>query len=310
MARVAAKRRTSPFGRAAAGMCLWMCCCVPAARPAYGELSPPAARVAALERTSPSRRAASAPLPLIQISVEVVEVDEQKASHLGIEWLSQLRVEETSIPSFLGVGTWQRGKLYADLHFLEEAGAADLLANPKLVARDGASATFHAGGEIPYATSSSDKAVSVEFKPYGVALQVKPHVNEASLIELAVEAEVSSPDTQSGVSLSGNVVPGIRSRKASTQLTLAPDTTLTMAGLLQNDREWKREGVPVLMHIPLLKYFFSHKVKIMRKTSIVIFVTPRILDGPKAPVALQQPQDQESDLLRIEHEKDMGTFRG
>src|SRR5260221_12227601 len=99
------------------------------------------------------------------------------------------------------------------------------------------------------------------------------------MVELSVEAEVSSPDTQNGVSLSGSIVPRIRSRKATSALTLAPGSTLTMAGLLQNDKEWMRCGVPVLMHIPLLKYLFSHKVETIRKTSVVIFVTPTLLEG-------------------------------
>ncbi len=224
-------------------------------------------------------RAATPPLPLIQIGVEVVEIDEQKATNLGVQWLAKLHVEEKSVPSFFRVGTFDREKLFADIRFLEESGAADLLANPKLVARDGTSATFHAGGEIPYATSSAAQAVSVEFKPYGVELTISPKMISPDLIDLSVEAKVSSPDTQNGVSLSGNVVPGIRSRSASSQVSLAPNSTLTMAGLLLNDKEWRRVGVPGLMHIPLLKYLFSYRVQTHRKTSIVIFVTPTILDA-------------------------------
>ncbi len=252
---------------------------------------------------------AEVPSPLIQIGVEVVEVDEQKASNLGIQWLSQLHVREESIPAFLNVGTLARDMIFADLKFLEQSGAADLLANPKLVARDGKSASFHAGGEIPYATTATLGSVTVEFKPYGVNLKVTPHLNDKNLIELAIEAEVSGPDTQNGVTLSGNAVPGIRSRKASSEVALAPGSTLTLAGLLQNDKEWIRQGVPGLMHIPLLKYLFSHKVQMHRKTSVVIFVTPTILEAPRPPIALKKilPEDE---LLTIEEQKDMGTFRG
>src|SRR5438132_3633247 len=223
--------------------------------------------------------------PLIQISVEVVEVDEQRSMNLGIQWLSALHVQEANAPTLLSVGTLRRDAIFADLQFLEKNGAADLLANPKLVARDGTDATFHAGGEIPYATAASLGTVTIVFKPYGVDLTINPHLNEQNQIELSIDAAVSSPDTQNGVTLSGNVVPGIRSRKTSSQLTLSPGSTLTMAGLLQNEKEWTRDGVPVLMHIPLLKYFFSHKVISRRKTSIVVFVTPTVIEAPNPPVA-------------------------
>src|SRR5476649_1385298 len=87
-------------------------------------------------------RAAEKPKPLIQIGVEVVEVDEQRAMNLGIQWFNTLHIQEASVPSLFEVGTLTRGAIFADLQFLEQNGAADLLANPKLVARDGTSATF------------------------------------------------------------------------------------------------------------------------------------------------------------------------
>ncbi len=254
-------------------------------------------------------RAAQKPKPLIQIGVEVVEVDELKSLNLGVQWMSSLLVSEETVPSLFNVGTFTREAIFADLHFMEQNGAADLLANPKLVARDGTSASFHAGGEIPYATAASLGTVTVVFKPYGVDLKVTPHLNEQDQIELSIDAEVSGPDDQNAVTLSGNVVPGIRSRKATSELTLAPGSTLTMAGLLQNDKEWTRQGVPVLMHIPLLKYLFSHKVKSLRKTSVVIFVTPTLIDAPKAATVLNQT-DPDDGLLGIEQQKDMGSTHG
>jgi pilus assembly protein CpaC len=247
--------------------------------------------------------------PLIQIGVEVVEVDEQKAMNLGIQWMQSLHLQEAAVPSLLKVGTISRDALFADLQFMEQNGAADLLANPKLVTKDGGNATFHAGGEIPYATAASLGTVSVEFKAYGIDLKVSPRLNTDDLIDLSIDAEVSGPDTQNGTTLSGNVVPGIRSRKATSELTLAPGSTLTMAGLLQNDKEWQRTGIPILMHIPLLKYLFSSKTLSHRKTSVVIFVTPTLLEAPKAPVASARGKA-EDDLLQIEEQRDMEPSHG
>jgi pilus assembly protein CpaC len=232
--------------------------------------------------------AQAASKPLIQIGVEVVEVDEQKTHKLGIQWLSQLHVEEASVPSLLSVGTLTRGKVFADLQMMFEHGTADLLANPKLVTRDGTTATFHSGGELPYAVSGSLGTSTVEFKPYGVDLKIAPHLDESGRIALSIHAEVSSPDNQNSVTLSGNVVPGIRSRQVSSQITLEQGATLTLAGLIQTDKESTRKGIPGLMHIPLLGYLFSCKVDTYRRTSIVVFVTPTVLQEGQfhtAPVA-------------------------
>jgi len=254
-------------------------------------------------------RAAEKAKPLIQIGVEVVELDEQKSQNLGIQWLNALHLQEINIPSFFEVGTISRASLFADLQFLEQEGAADLLANPKLVAKDGTDASFHAGGEIPYATAGIQGTVTVEFKKYGVDLKINPHLTEEGRIELTIEAAVSGPDSQNGVTLSGNVVPAIRSRQVNSQLTVNPGATLTMAGLIQNEKEWLRDGVPVLMHIPLLKYLFSHKVQTNRKTSIVIFVTPTVLELPRTSVAARH-MDSTDDLLSIEEKKDMEPSHG
>jgi pilus assembly protein CpaC len=219
---------------------------------------------------------------LIQIGVEVVEVDEQKTAKLGIQWLSALHMEEANVPAVLAIGTLTRGKIFADIDFLLQEGGADLLANPKLVTREGTTAVFHAGGEIPYIVSSGLSSATVEFKPYGVNLQINPKLDAQNQIVLNLNAEVSGPDEQNSVSLSGNIVPGILSRRVSSQLTLEPGTTLTLAGLIQNQKQWERRGVPVLMHIPILGYLFSHKVTSNRRTSIVVFVTPIILEGGKS----------------------------
>lgn len=217
--------------------------------------------------------------PLIQIGVEVVEVDETKSRKLGIEWMEQIQVLEQNVPALLEVGTLSRDKAFANIHAMLEQGAADLLANPKLVTRDGTTANFHAGGELPYAVSGTLGTSTIEFKPYGVDLRINPRVEPSGLIAMTIDAEVSAPDNQNSVSLSGNVVPGLRSRQVSSQLTLAPGSTLTLAGLIQNEKEWKRKGIPGLMHIPVLGYLFSRKVETHRRTSIVVFVTPIVLDG-------------------------------
>jgi len=217
--------------------------------------------------------------PLLQIGVEVVEVDEQKAFSLGIDWPVELHVEEAAVPALLKVGTFTRDQLATDLNALEQQGAADLLANPKLVTLDGTTASFHAGGELPYAVSSALGSVTVEFKPYGVNLKINPHLDEAGKIALQVDAEVSGLDVQNSVTLGGTTVPGIRSRQVSSQLRMDPGSTLTLAGLIQNEKEVQTKGVAGLMHIPLLGALFRHKVETNRRTSIVVFVTPTVLDA-------------------------------
>jgi len=222
----------------------------------------------------------------VQIAVEIVELDLNKSYQFGIKWTDFIRAEERSIPGIFTIGDFVRlNELFADLKLLMEKGAAEVLANPKLVTKNGTTANFRAGGEIPYIVSAGNDKVHVEFKPYGVVLEIKPVIEPdppdgeaGGNIVLSLKAEVSSLDYTVAVSLSGNFVPGIVIRKLDSQLSIKSGTTITIAGLNQTRKETIKSGVPILSGIPLLGVFFSHNKTIERKTSIVIFVTPTILE--------------------------------
>jgi len=239
---------------------------------------------------------------LIQIAVEVVELNQQKSQQLGIDWMEKLHLSEVSVPAIFTAGTFTRDALAIDIDAMIKEGAADLLANPKLVTREGTTATFDAGGEIPYIVAGSQGTASTEFKPYGVRLTVRPKITSLDQISLNLEAEVSALDDQRSVTLSGNTVPGIQSRQVTSELLLAPGTTLTLAGMLQTKQTWDRKGIPFLAKIPLLGYLFSRKVEVHEKTNIVVFVTPTILPAVIPPI-LTNPQNTAEDdsLLEDDH---------
>jgi len=225
-----------------------------------------------------SARCAAEPKGPIEVQVEVTEVDQSKATRLGVEWLTDISASEKSPPGLLAVGSIGRlSALQADLHFLIQEGAAELLANPNLVADSGAEASFHAGGEIPYITTAALGTSNVEFKPYGVGLKVQPVLLPSGQIQMNVEASVSSPDQTNGVGLSGNTVPALLERKVVSKVTVSPGATMTLAGLVQTHKERAQGGVPILRRIPLIGMLFRWKKESFRKTTVIVFVTPKLL---------------------------------
>ncbi len=213
----------------------------------------------------------------VEVQVEVTEVDQVRASQLGIEWLDSIAVSEKSPPGLVAVGSIDRlTSIHADLHFLMEEGAAELLANPNLVADSGAFATFQAGGEIPYITTAALGTSNVEFKPYGVRLTIEPEVLANGRIRMRMEAAVSSPDQTNGVVLSGNTVPALLERKVESEVTVPSGTTMTLAGLVQTHKEESQSGIPILRRIPGLGALFRWKKSNFRRTTVIVFVTPRL----------------------------------
>lgn len=238
-----------------------------------------ALRVALVVMTGADAMFASAPVVApIEVRVEVTEVDNVGASKLGVEWIDQLSFAETAAQGPVSLGSIERTTpLKADVHFLIEEGVAQLLANPTLVTDSGTSARFRAGGEIPYITTGSLGTTHVEFKPYGVMLSIRPRILEDGRIRMDVETGVSAPDNSSGVSLSGNTVPALLERTVSSHVTVESGTTMTVAGLVQSQHEEVVSGVPFLRRIPLLGALFRWRRTNHRRTTIIAFVTPRLI---------------------------------
>ena len=224
----------------------------------------------------------AAPLlaPPIEVRVEVTEVDNTAAQQLGVEWINQLTFQEKPSHGLAALGAFERTTpIKADVHFMIEEGAAQLLANPTFVTDSGTSAKFRAGGEIPYITSGSLGTSNVEFKPYGVTLNIVPQYLPDGRICMDVEAGVSAPDTSNGVMLSGNTVPALLQRNVSSHVTMEPGLTMTIAGLVQSQQENIVSGVPILRKIPLLGALFRWRRTNNRRTTIIMFVTPTVIQA-------------------------------
>jgi pilus assembly protein CpaC len=131
---------------------------------------------------------------MIEISVEITEVYENKAKSLGLGLPDSVITSEFNIPSILESGSWGRDtKLSAILKSLEENGAAKVLSHPKLVTKSGASAEFIVGGEIPIVATGVGTS-SVKWKKYGIIVDIKPTVSKDGKIDIVIKTELSRID--------------------------------------------------------------------------------------------------------------------
>ena len=78
------------------------------------------------------------------------------------------------------------------------------LAEPNLTALSGQEAKFLAGGEYPIPVAQDGDSVTVEYKPFGVELNFIPRVVDGDLINLELEAAVSSIDPNNGATFDNN----------------------------------------------------------------------------------------------------------
>lgn len=240
---------------------------------------------------------------MIQIAIEVVEVNNTKMLALGINWGGPQRVLSTD-PELLGwpitggidtgiirasetlppglfhksanlyhIGSIRRiDFIRAELKALEEKGVARMLSNPKLVTKSGTTAKFTVGGEIPVQVIDQG-TTSIEWKEYGIILEVTPTVDKKGNIDAEIKAEVKDLDWSNQVA--GN--PALSSRTVETHVFIKDGDTIIIAGLVKTKKEKNFVGIPGLSKIPWFGVLFGRQIWVDDKTTVVFFVTPTIV---------------------------------
>ena len=176
------------------------------------------------------------------------------------------------LPSGLNVLSILNLGLNAQINLLAQEGKAALLAEPQLSARSGSKASFVAGGEIPYAVTTRDGTV-IQFKDYGVKLDVTPTVDPRGAVRAKIKAEVSSID-RSVVTVGG---PALLTRRTETEFNVQNGETIVLAGLLQRESGTDVDKLPFLGDLPVLGALFRSKRYQNKETELVVFVTPTVM---------------------------------
>ena len=183
----------------------------------------------------------------------------------------------TSAARYLGIAT----TLDSRIRLLEQRGEATIVAEPTLSCRSGGTARFVAGGEIPVPIINGLGSTDVEFKEYGVILDVKPVADASGAVFARVETELSDVDNSRSVL----GIPGLLKRRSATDINLRDGETLVIAGLTSRQRSTQDAGLPGLSRIPLGGRLFGTRAGRREDSELVIFLTPRIIRAEQAEVA-------------------------
>ena len=180
------------------------------------------------------------------------------------------------------------------LRMMEQAGDATLVAEPRLSCRSGGSARFVAGGEIPVPVVNGVGSTDVEYREYGVILDVKPVADASGAIAARIETELSQIDAAQRVA----GVPGLLKRRSVTDVNLRAGETLVIAGLASRLRSMDDSGIPGLAKLPWAGRLFGVRGRRSEDTEVVIFLTPRIAQSFRDEAAGAAADKDDAALLR------------
>jgi general secretion pathway protein D len=171
----------------------------------------------------------------------------------------------------------------AILDALHTVTSVKILSNPSLVVIDNQIATLQVGDVVPVSTGSatvlttSNTVVNtIDYRNTGIILHVSPRININGNVRLEIEQEISNVSPQTAASLT----PTVTERRVKSSISVASGQTVLLAGLISEQQNGTRSGIPLLDEIPHLGDAFSNQDKKGTRTELIIFIRPQIIrDG-------------------------------
>ncbi|MDA3895037.1 MAG: pilus assembly protein N-terminal domain-containing protein [Desulfobacteraceae bacterium] len=216
---------------------------------------------------------------MILVNVDFIEIDKGSLTSLGIQWTDSTGalVKGAAIGSGgYGAGhssfTGTYGFNYsATIKSIQGDKNSRILSQPKLLCRSGENAEFMAGGEVAIPLITQDTA-EVEYKPYGLLLNIAPVIDKEDNIATEVEVE------QSSIKLSDSGgFPSFNKSRVKTFINVKSGETIVLSGLVSNEDMKAVQKIPGLGDLPIIGELFKSRMFENKNSELVIFVTPEVI---------------------------------
>ena len=115
----------------------------------------------------------------------------------------------------------------------------------------------------------------------GIILRITPQVNDSGYVTMDVYQEISEVKEGSTADALTSGGPTTTKRSAETTVSVLSNQTIVIGGLMQEVDSENESKVPILGDIPLIGFLFRNKAKTKRKTNLLIFLTPHVIETPE-----------------------------
>ncbi|MCU0663317.1 MAG: type IV pilus secretin PilQ, partial [Myxococcota bacterium] len=160
------------------------------------------------------------------------------------------------------------------LSAMEESGTVRILSSPKILTLDNTEARIETGTLIPYSQISA-QGIQTAFKEAKLALEVTPHSTAEGSVLLNLRVTRDEPDFNNKGARGD---PTILKREAETQLLVNDGHTAVIGGIYTRNNGTSYKKVPFFSDIPVLGWLFKSRTDSDRRTEMLIFITPRIVN--------------------------------
>jgi general secretion pathway protein D len=238
--------------------------------------------------------------PLMQVAIDatVAEVTLNDALTYGVQYFLNSRnpgsQNAVSVTSTIAAAAGPLGGVFPGLNFvlgpasmpnvvldaLHSVTDVKVLSNPSLVVLDNQAATLQVGDQVPISTgtatvlTANNTVVStIDYRNTGIILRVVPRISANGNVIIDVEQESSSVAPGS----TGSLTPTISDRRVKSSISVASGQTVLLAGLISDETDRTRQGIPVLDKIPGIGDLFSQQGSTKIRTELIIFIRPTVI---------------------------------
>jgi len=172
------------------------------------------------------------------------------------------------------------------LKLLQTNNDVNILSNPHILIMNNQEGEISVGEVLPFpgqttaalgATTGGGVSympyTSVQRQPVELKLKLVPSVNEHDIIRLEVDQEVSDVTSKNY----NGMGPATSKRTTKTTVVARDQQTVVIGGLMSDRIEESVTKIPILGDIPVLGFFFRNTSKTVKKSNILIAITPYVI---------------------------------
>ena len=163
---------------------------------------------------------------------------------------------------------------------LNSTAGVNIISNPQILTLDNSEARVFVGENKAFKTSNKldskgDPIDNFDYRDVGIELKVTPQISNNDMITLQIKQKIdkASPEKNN----SDNTLITYK-RETETTVKLKNHSIMVISGLIKDDTDITRSGIPLLSEIPVIGWLFKRETKIMSKTNVMLFITAHIID--------------------------------
>jgi type IV pilus assembly protein PilQ len=167
--------------------------------------------------------------------------------------------------------------LELELSAAQIEGRGEVVSSPRVITADSHTARIEQGVEIPY-LELDDGSATLKFRKAVLSLEVTPQItpDDRVIMDLDVHKDSVGETVSFGSGLSA---PSIDTREVQSQLLVDNGQTVVLGGIYETEKANQVTRVPFFSDLPFIGNLFKSTIEVDDRSELLIFVTPKILQG-------------------------------